>query len=393
MRCVQVVGRRLDPARPLARRPFVLAALTAALLLSTTAHSPCRAALPQGPPVPAAIVFKTSCGGYLLATTGHVTRLPRHWFASHSGGTGRRFGADLQIRRNRTGRITLLRHGRLAWRSRDLYPNTAADVAFGPHAFAFSSFYRGIFLTDLRGPERLVFPGRGRYPYDFFGSGRLIVTGGGAISVLSPQGRVERRYPYSRRGGFAFDGASNTLFFVTPRDRLATLSETRLRVGRRLGFDGMISLTPAGPLLFYGARSLTLAGRDGRLIARAQWRRGAVDILDSGAAVSADRRHVAFRLSDARAGARSGNAALFLVAAGQRRARAVYRHRLGPVGCGVGASLRWHGQHLLYSSADGQAAIIDASGRRRGLERVAKALPRRTRTEPPAVAWRADYPH
>jgi len=114
-----------------------LAALTAALLLSTTAHSPCRAALPQGPPVPAAIVFKTSCGGYLLATTGHVTRLPRHWFASHSGGTGRRFGADLQIRRNRTGRITLLRHGRLAWRSRDLYPNTAADVAFGPHAFAF----------------------------------------------------------------------------------------------------------------------------------------------------------------------------------------------------------------------------------------------------------------
>jgi hypothetical protein len=371
----------------------VLAALTSALLASTaTPATPCEAALPQGPAAPAPIVFRTSCGGFRLNTSGRVSRLPPRWFAAHSGGTGRRFGADLQIRRNRAGRIFLMRQGRLVWRSHDLYPRTGGDVAFGPNTFAFASYYRGIFVTDLNSPERLVYRGRGRYPYDFFRSGRLIVTGGRAITVLSPEGRVERRYPYSRRGGFSFDCDTNTLFYVTPRDRLATVTETHLRVGRRLGFDGMVSYAEPGRLVFYDRRSVALADRTGRLIARAHWQRGGLDILDSGAAVSPDGRHLAFRLSDARAGARSGNAVLFLVAAGERRARAIYRHRLGPIGCGTAASLRWHGQHLLYSSADGQVAIIDAAGRRHDLAQFATALPRRGRTEQPLVAWRADYP-
>jgi hypothetical protein len=89
--------------------------------------------------------------------------------------------------------------------------------------------------------------------------------------------------------------------------------------------------------------------------------------------------------------ARSRSCVLFLLSAGERRVRAVYRHRLGPIGCGVGASMRWHGRHLLYSSADGQVAIVDANGRRRDLDRFAKALPRRARSEQPVVAWRADY--
>jgi hypothetical protein len=368
----------------------VIAELATGLLLATAA-GPCRAPLPLGPSVPATIVFKTSCGGFQVAKDGTVRRLPRHWFARHAGGTGRRYGAELKVRRNRAGRIWLVRHGRVIWRSSRVYPRTADTVAFGPHAFAFNDYYRGVFMTDLERSERLVVRGRGRFPHEFFDSGRLIVTGGRTITVLSPGGLPERRYPYERSGGYAFDGETNTLFFVTPRRRLATVREARLRVGRRLDFHGMITLTESGRLLFYGTRSLTLATRDGRRTTHARWAKSRFDGLDSGAAVSGDGRLLAFRLSDAKPGARQGTAILYLRRAGEARTRPVYRHALGPIGCGVGANMRWHDRHLLYSSPDGQVAIIDAAGKRGDLTQLAKALPRRARTERPVVAWRADY--
>jgi len=371
----------------------VIDVLTVAVLAGITAPAaPCNAPLPRAQAVPAPIVFKTSCGGFRLETDGRVNRLPPRWFAAHSSGTGRRHGADLQIVRNPAGRITLLRRGRLVWRSTGLYPNTGGDVAFGPDAFAFGAYDRGVFLTDLKSPERLVLPGRALYPQSFFRSGRLIVSEDRTITVLSPQGQLERRYAYRRRGGHSFDGDGNRLFFITPLGRLATVSESRLRVGRRLGVDGFISFTQPGRLLIYGARSLTLADLDGRAIAQARWPRARLDILDSGAIVSPDGRHVAFRLSDARAGARKGNAVLFLLSAGDTRAQPIYRHRLGPIGCATGANMRWHGRYLLYGSADGQLAIISAAtGRRSDLTRLAQALPPRARDEQPQVTWASDY--
>lgn len=375
------------------RIAFVIAALTAALLASAaTPAGPCQKPLPRGPAVPAPLVFTTGCGSFRLQPSGRVNRLPRRWLAAHPGGTGRRYGADLQIRRNRAGRIFVLRRGQLVWRSSRLYPNTGGDIAFGPNSFAFASYYEGVFLTDLHGPERLVLPGRGRFPHDFFASGRLVVTGGRAIAVLSPQGRTERRYPYSRRGGYAFDGRSNTLFFVTPRGRLGTVRESRLRVGRRLDADGMLSLAPERRLVFYGAYSLTVATLDGRVVARARWRREPLGVFDSGASVSPDGRRVAFRLSDARAGAKSGTAVLYLLSAGRMRAEPLYRHRLGRLGCWSGGSMRWHGRQLLYTSADGQVALIDTtSRRRRDLSRFAESLPGSHRLEQPVVGWASDF--
>lgn len=352
----------------------------AALLAPSLQPAACRAELPDGPAVPAPIVFRTSCGGFLLGPTGRVTRLSQRWFSARAGGTGRAYGADLQIRRNRAGRIFLLRRGRLVWRSQGLYPNTAGDVAFGPNRFAFSSYYRGVFLTDLRSPERLVVPGRARYPHGFFAGGRLVVAGGAAISVLTRDGRVERRVPFNRRGGYAFDEDANTLYFVTARGRLGTLTESRLRVGRFVGAHGSISLVEPQRLLFYGVRSLTLTSAQGVVVARARWRRTGIDVLDV-TAVSPDAQFVAYRLTDARHRARVGKAVVFLVRAGDTRARPVYRHRLGPIGCGAGVSMRWHRHHLLYGSSPGQLAIIDArSGRRRDLSRFARALPGRAST-------------
>src|SRR4051812_29786035 len=154
----------------------------------------------------------------------------------------------------------------------------------------------------------------------------------------------------------------------------------------------MISFSKPGRLLFYGARSLLLTDRNGRVIAQGQWPRARLDLLDSGAAVSGDGQHLAYRLSDARPGAHRGMAVLYLLHPGDKSATAIYRHRLGPVACGVGASMRWNGRQLLYSSADGQVALINAnSGRRRDLSQLAAALPRHTKTEQASISWSADY--
>ena len=366
--------------------------LLAALLAAASPAAPCRAPLPHGPAVPATIVLTSGCGAFRLETGGRVTRLPPRWLARHGGGTGRRYGADLQIRHTRAGRIVLLRRGRLVWRSSGLYPNDGGNVAFGPGLFAFASYRRGVFLTDLKSPERLVMPGRGWYPHDFFRSGRLIVGGGRVITVVSPQGHVERSYAYSVRGSYAFDGDRNTLSLVTPDGRLATVRETRLGVGRRVGRHGMISFARPGVLVFYGARSITVARLDGRVTMRASWPRGRLSVLDSGAVVSGDGRRAAFRLSDARPGAQRGRAILFVLRAGDTTATALYRHRLGRIGCATGATLRWHGRQLLYGSADGQLAVIDtATGRRHDLESLGRALPRRWPADRPMVAWLSDF--
>jgi hypothetical protein len=60
---------------------------------------------------------------------GRVSRLARRWFAVCNGGTGRRFGAHLEIRRNRAGRYFLLEHGRRVRRSHNLYPNDGGSLA------------------------------------------------------------------------------------------------------------------------------------------------------------------------------------------------------------------------------------------------------------------------
>src|SRR4051812_47907952 len=125
----------MDLRGPGARTTDVLAVL---LATGALAHAhPCRAQLPAAPTVPAAIVFRTSCGGFLLEPGRRLTRLPRQWFAVRSGGTGRRWGAHLDLRRNRPGRVFLFERGRLVWRSHDRYPNDGSSIAFGPHRFAF----------------------------------------------------------------------------------------------------------------------------------------------------------------------------------------------------------------------------------------------------------------
>jgi len=153
-----------------------------------------------------------------------------------------------------------------------------------------------------------------------------------------------------------------------------------------------MTFSSPGVLVFVGPRSLAVTDLDGRIVARASWPRTPLPVFDSGTSVSPDGRSFAFRLSNAHPGAKSGTAVVYVLRHGQSQAHAVYRHRLGPSGCAVGANMTWHGRSLLYSSADGQRAIIDTgSGRVLDLGKLARALPALSSGEQANPYWRSDF--
>jgi hypothetical protein len=332
---------------------------SAALALTAPSAHPCRAPLPTGPRVPAPIVVWTDCGAFRLSQAGVITQLPRHWLAKHGSGTGRRYGAHLDIRRSRPGRFLLQLHGRVVWRSANLYSRDGGSVAFGPHAFAFASYRHGIYLTNLRGAERLVLPGRGLYPYTFTGSGDLIVTGPGTITLVSRAGTILRRFRYRSRNGYGFDEQNDILYYVTATGRLAAVHGIDTVLQRSVAHvDGMLTVARPNLLVFSGPRSITATTRAGVLIAGAHWANRRLN-SDAGVAVSPDSREFAFRLSNARSGSRSSIATVYLLQAGANRAQPIYRHLLGPTGCASGANFSWHSQNLLYSSSDGTLTVLD----------------------------------
>ena len=363
-----------------------------AVLLTATTLS-CHAPLPHGPRVPAPIVLSTSCGRFVLATDGGLSRLRDRAHSSRRVVNWRNWGMPLIVRRNRAGRFFVFQHRRLVWRSRDLYPNDGSSIAFGPHSFAFASYRRGVFLTNLDGPERLVLRGRSLFPYDFDSAGRLLVGAGRTIAVISPGGATIRRYPYRLRNGFAFDERSDTLFFVTPRGELASARGTTVHLARHLrDVEGTISIDQSDLLIFAGGTGITVTRRDGAVLARTNWAHSRRVASDSGVSVSRDRKAFAFRLTDAHPGSRLSQATVYVLRAGAPKAQTLYHHRLGPSGCGVGANLNWHGRFLLYSSTDGRNVVLDtADGRAVDLTRLARVLPHRSEGKTARVLWRSDF--
>jgi hypothetical protein len=320
----------------------------------------CRAAPPRGPRVPSPIVLWTGCGGFRLGTDGRVTRLQAGLLeAARRHGSGRRYGADLTVRRTRAGRFLVLRRGRVVWRSSGTYPNDGTQIAFGPHSFAFATFRRGVYLTDLAGAERVVLRGRSLEPLGISSAGDLIVAGQSRIRVVSRTGRLARSYGYRARNGFAFDDRTDSLAFVTPDGHLAAGPPRSVRSRKRLSaVDGAITLTRTRLLVFSGARQLVVARRDGTVVARAGWLLAA-GTTDSGFELSPNGRALAFRLRTAHPGDTSGSAVVYVLRAGAPAVRAVFRDRLGPVGCGTAATMSWHGDDVLYGRSGGELAVID----------------------------------
>jgi hypothetical protein len=351
------------------------------------------------------MVIQTGCGWFGLRRNGRVTRLPRSPVGFGRGGIAgdgtTHDGADLVIRRTHLGRFIVLRlrrtsAGRLTrtviWRSSGDYYNTGGDNTFGHHLFAFADYYHGIYLTDLRHPERLVVHGRGLFPIGFTGGSELLVAGSGhPISVVTSDGRLLRRYAYRPRNGFAWDYQTDTLYFVRPQGTLAAAHGAHVRLLRRLReIQGEIEFTSPGLLVFNGQRSVAITSLTGKLTARDRWPRTRIDNLDSGLSVSPDGHTFAFRLTNAHPGKSHGEAIVYVLRAGQSHARPIYRHRLGQSGCAVGAGMEWRGRYLLYTSTDGHRAVLDTGGGRQiSLMPVLHRIPQRGRAKTYNVFWRS----
>jgi hypothetical protein len=372
--------------------------MVATALVGLVSHpDPCRKALPRGPAVPAPIILRTTCGDFELGSDGKVSRMRRHWLrdwlAVHPSSP--RYGRGLTVSRNRAGRIFVLRDKQVIWQSR-LYLRDGGAVLFGQNAFAFASYRRGIFLTDLKGPEKLAARGRGLYPFNFTSTGELLVSGPRAITVVSSTGKALRRYRYRQITGYAFDETSDTLFFGTPDGMLVSAHGSDVRLVRPLrGIGGMMSiLQPSRLLVFEGEHSVFVIRRDGSFVARAGWPRTPALVADSGVSVSPDGQTFVYRLTNVYPGSKGGRGAVYVLHAGETKAHPVYGHRMGPGGCGVGADLTWHGPFVMYRSTDGNLAAIDTRSSRvwklTSFMRSLPGLPSRT-TSYAAGYWASDF--
>jgi hypothetical protein len=360
-----------------------------ALSLLIGGAQPCQAALPHGPAVPAPIVLKTDCGRFRLATDGEVTRLPGNWLATHTSPSQPHY----TIGRTRPGRYLVLRDGKVIWRSRGLYRNEAGNWAFGEHSFAFDSWgRRALFVTDLRGPERLVLRGRNTYPIGFSRTGQLLVWGPRTITILALDGTVLRTIRYRQSSSYTVDEATKTLYFVTPDGVLSAADGSRVR---RIGSTRErreISLLGRRLITFSTQRHVAILRRsDASLVASAGWR-GAKRELDSEVAVSDDGRLFAFRV------ARSPRrVSVYLLRAGEHRARPVYSHHYRLSGCGSHAGLAGNGAYFLYfSDSDDvrsipESALIAGDGAVTKLTPLWRALPRKFSTGEESAYWEADF--
>jgi hypothetical protein len=284
------------------------------------------------------------------------------------------------------------------WRSRGFYRNDGGSIAFGPGAFAFAAHGRGVYVTDLRSPERLITRGVGLYPRAFLRDGTLLVVKAGwgpSLSRVTQGGELLAHYRYRPKNGYVFDERAETLHFVTPGRVLVHVTSTSYRVVRPLGvLDGWLGLVGRHLSLSHFAHRgesdeirFAVLEQDGSLVSRWAWRSPRRSGLDYGPVPSPDGRSFAFRTVTRP----RGNVVVYILRAGEERPAAVFRHRGSQLGCGVGASFTWKGRHALYASTDGPAAVFDArSDRIRRLGDLMAALPS-TRGERASVFWASDF--
>ncbi len=364
-----------------------------ALALALASGAPftaCDRPLPQGPAVPAPIVLRTGCGGFLLQRDGTVERLAPRWLAAQRGRAPRRYGDDLELGVNDAGAVIVRRGGRRVWRA--ARPHRGLTPAFGPRgALAFAADGQGVYVTDLRSRERLVLGGANVWPLAFGADGHLVVRAPDALLVLRPDGSLRRRVAYRPGHGVLVDPATDRVHAVAPDGTLLAIDGARVtRVTRLVGVRGWLSAAANGRFVFLERRRVRVWDRHGRVVAQARWRRGLE--LQAGLAVRPDGRALAIRLSDARPGAAFGAASIRVLDTVTGRVREVYRHRLGPAGCAPGGNLWWHGRSLLYDGYEQGLAVLDGRG---GppvrLGRLERALSPIGGVPVASAAWLADY--
>jgi hypothetical protein len=242
-------------------------------------------------------------------------------------------------------------------------------VVLGARELAFT-YYAGrrslLYLARYGAGERPVV--RGETPVSFLRLGALVTwrDPSRALALRAASGRLERvLVPHAN--DVAVENEAGRLVFRAG-DRLGVIDAGRVhRLGSLtgLGIKGWPVIEPLGKLVAVRGRTrLVVLDQDGGVVASAslppQLQRA--DGFSSSVAADANGRLFAFTATNASAADRSsGSETVYLLAAGDMKARSVFSAGVDFAGCGRMAELSWHGRWLLYSASEGKAAVVDSS--------------------------------
>jgi len=135
---------------------------------------------------------------------------------------------------------------------------------------------------------------------------------------------------------------------------------------RALGLTGALTIDPLGRLLaVHDQRRLVVLDYDGRVVASTALPRkpARADGVSSSIVANPAGTAVAFTATSGNtAYGSAGRETVYVLGAGERRARPVFSEKLVFKVCERMADIAWRGRWLLYDDTEQRAAVVDSSG-------------------------------
>ena len=322
------------------------------------------------PPFP--VVITTNCARFRLGADGKAT-YDGPW-RSPVPPLARAYWMDFAWFGIEHHHIVIGRGMERLWRSHDAYRGTHADdlgrIAIGRAGLAFSYFggrRAGLYVAQYGGPEHRV--ARGEWPLAFTGGKLVTQSNRGEVVLRGLHGR-RLRVLARRASDLQVDPKSRIVLFRA-RGRLFAYdggSVRELASLRKLGLTAkFLTMEPLGRLVaLHDQRQLVVLDHDGRVVARTPLPRRPMraDGVSSAVVANAAATAVAFTATSGNTAYGSrGRETVYVLRAGERRARPVLSEALRFKVCERMSDLAWRGRHLLYSDVELHAAVVDVSGR------------------------------
>ena len=260
---------------------------------------------------------------------------------------------------------------RALWRSRLQVPSRwrLGVIAAGTQAVAFQ-FEHKLYVAGLEGTERPVahrelpvgWTAAGLYTYSYKARALLLRSESGRLVKVIARHATN----YSVASGSLYFFKSGVLWSAHGAriERLASL--------KRLGLSTNSWLEPLGRFLeVQDGDRLVVLRDDGSVFASSRLPPGReTDVSLVGfPSISTRVGAVAFAtVTDQSASRAVGTETVYVLRSGEQEATPVHSEHGSFGGCARWVDLQWHGTRLLYSSNQGNLAVIDSSGARRAIE-------------------------
>jgi hypothetical protein len=338
--------------------------------------------------LPAPVTVTTQCGAFELGRGGNVRRVTER--RSSTPPEAHSFWPSGVWTGSSNGHLLVGRGHRVVWRSHDRFPREyeVEVLALGRNALAFSYGWRKprLFVASFGGREHLVV--RGEYPLGWTRGGFYAHPDHRAAIVLrAADGRLRSTIAH-RVLRSAYDQATRRVWFVA-RGELFRAYDAHVRPVAELARLGLaagrsLDLTSLGRLLVLQERYRLVVLRGGGSVFGSTLlphQPGGEPWLTGGPTAGPDGTGVAFaamrsRTPNSNHVMQRGVETVYLLRPGTRAAVAVHREQLLFDVCGHGAELSWRGRWLLYTTGEGNTALIDSvSGRSIELTSLVRHLP------------------